>query len=442
MLCSYRLIKRFCFVLAMLAASAVVWLAYDIFHLGQHFLTSHFHPAGAHRLAHDELERYVQKSAAILVCMGRGDAGMERCALAQLEAFTRAGVDVALVCHRSGYIAKKAIEAKLPIVTCSNAGVCSKRFAWLPGVEHAVTFLRKRFGSRLLAVQCNMPRELFAAKRALRGTSIPAIFTQHTMHNIVSKELRQAADGFIGMSKGVADLFADLNLRDGIACPMLALPPYFAYERFLDIKPQASREVFFRQHFGVALKPVPLLLKVAHLYPEIHIKNHPLLLQAMHELIYKRGLTVQVALAGSGKQGVLKKMVHALGLEGYVHFLGCTDKTPELFFYADVSLLASSNEAGGTALIEGGMLAKPTIAATKTGAAGWLITDQETGFLFENNNALSLADTIAAVLTDPSHAQACGQRLQKRVLSDFLPPQTVAKTIAFYRAVGAGLAKC
>ena len=136
------------------------------------------------------------------------------------------------------------------------------------------------------------------------------------------------------------------------------------------------------------------------------------------------------------KQDTLKKMVHDLHLDGYVHFLGSTHLTPELFYYADVNLLASSNEAGGTALIEGGLFAKPTIAATGTGAAGWLITDQETGFLFENNDALSLADTIAAVLCNPGEAQACGQRLRERVLVDFLPPQTVAKTLAFYKIIG------
>ncbi len=431
------LFKRWMLVILFLLAATGAGLAYDFLCLECHFA--------------EHKERY---PAAILVCMGTGDTGMERSALLHQQAFIDAGIDSVLVCHRNSYIARTAMERKLPVVICSNVGICSKKFAWLPGVQRAIRTLAKRFGNRLLAVHCNMPREAFAAKRAVKNSRVPVIFTQHTP-NMVSTALRQTVDGFIGMSRMVADQFAQLNKKEGIACPVLDLPPYLDLGRFLNVSLVAhpelverassdrtrkseyckERTAFFKQHFGLELKPVPLLLKVANFYSDIQHKNHPLMLRALHELVHNRGIPVQLALAGSGKQDAMRALVHELNLEEYVYFLGATDRVPELLAYADVCVLASSKEAGATVIIEGGVMGKPIIVSRGTGPADWLITDRQTGYLFENGNVKSLADTIEFVVAHPAEAQACGERLQERVMTQFLPAQTVAKTVAFYREV-------
>ena len=161
----------------------------------------------------------------------------------------------------------------------------------------------------------------------------------------------------------------------------------------------------------------------------------------MHELIYKRHTPVQVVLAGSGpRQDFCKRMVHELNLDSYVHFLGNTDKIAAIMHYADINVLASSKDAFGIALLEGGFMKKPTIIARDgCSAADWLIIDQETGFLFENKNAHDLADTIAFVITHPEQAQAYGQRLYSKVINEFMPNQTAQKILRFYEALQAKL---
>ncbi len=361
-----------------------------------------------------------KQDAVIIVCMGKRDSGMERCCLLQHQAFIDAGIDSVLVCNRDGWIAKQAVARNLPMAPCWNGGLCSQTFAWLPGVQWTIWQLVRRFGDRLLAIHCQMPREVFAAKRV--AGRVPVVFSQHTQTNIVSATLRRTVDGFIGVSPAVVAQFAALNKRDGIVCPMLAVPPYVDYKRFIG---SASTR-----------KSGPiLLLQIAHIPNNPSQKNHPLLLQALHELVYKRHTPVHLMFAGGGNAEPLKLLVQELQLTDYIFFLGQTEDTPALLAAADINILASSKEAFGMTLLEGALLGKPTIAARGIGAADWLITDRETGFLCDPDDVQSLADAIAFVLANPADGAACGQRLRERAMNHFLPTQAVAATMAFYMAV-------
>lgn|GEM_PF-4627306 len=391
-----------------------------------------------------------KQDAVIIVCMGKRDSGMERCALLQHQAFIEAGIDSVLVCNRDGWIAKQARARNLPIAPCWNGGFCSQTFAWLPGLQWTLWRLIRRFGDRLLAIHCQMPREVFAAKRV--AGKVPIIFSQHTQTNIVSSQLRRSVDGFIGVSPAVVAQFAALNKRDGIVCPMLAVPPYVDYKRFIEpalfsdfLKIPTRHESFLNPpltlssvewaKFDRTRKSGPIILQIAHIPTNSTQKNHPFLLQAVHELVHKRHTPVQLVCAGGGNAEPLRLLVQELQLIDYVFFVGLTEDTPALLAAADINILASSKEAFGMVLLEGALLAKPTIAARGIGAADWLVTDRDTGFLFQSDDVQSLVDTIAFVLTNPEKAAACGQRLQERAMAHFLAAQSVATTMAFYHEV-------
>ena len=251
------------------------------------------------------------------------------------------------------------------------------------------------------------------------------------------------------MSQEIKVALNKQNEVDGLKkAPIIkVIPPFFDDERitsFIAPTSQApgvalgkpERDAFFQNQFGVALKPCPLLVKIAHLYSNVQHKNHPLLFKAMRELIVNRHTPVQVALAGKGPMlATYQKMVCDLGIVDYVHFLGSTELTPAVLHYADINLLASSEEALGIALIEGGLMRKPTIIARGTGAADWLIIDKQTGFLFVNNDVQSFADTIAYVLLHAEEANACGQMLHDKVVAEFLPARSAEALLALYQGL-------
>jgi glycosyltransferase involved in cell wall biosynthesis len=369
----------------------------------------------------------------VLVCMLEGSGGTERCTLIQQREFLSAGIPTILVTKHNGFLADYCKNNALPVVTCSAIRISSNEFVWMPGLNTALQKIVKFYKNSINVIHCSQKREVFVAKKASNPYSIPVVLTRHNPGHL-SPELRKATDGIICVSKDIARYLTGLNENDGIKNKIItALPPFFDYTTFLNFNQTQSRNIFFKETFGITLKPCPLLVKIAHLYFDVLHKNHPLLFQAMHKLIYRHNIPVQVALAGGGANlAKYKKIVHELKLDEYVYFLGNLHNSKQaaaVLSYADINLLASSNEAFGIVLMEGGIMKKPTICARSgCGAADWLIIDGETGFLFENKNAADLADKIAFVLSHQELAQACGQKLYEKIMANFLPAQT-AKAI-------------
>lgn len=369
----------------------------------------------------------------IQICIARGSGGMERCAVAQHKALIDAGINSILICRNHTFISDLAKQLQLPIITCSPHRLSMGKFVVMPGVEAALKKIISMFpDNKILAIHCHYKREIFAAKKVTK--TIPVVLTQHTP-SALAYCVRSTANGIVAVSPEIKAALEKQNKGElANHSTITVIPPFFDDAKFSSVIPPTNRNEFFKNQFNVTLKPCPLLVKIAHLYSNVQHKNHPLLFQAMRELIINRHIPVQVALAGKGPMLVTyKKMADDMGISDYVHFLGSTERTPELLHCADINLLASSEEALGIALIEGGLMKKPTIIAHGTGAADWLIADKQTGFLFEKNNAQSLADTIAYALKHEQEAAACGQRLYEKVVAEFMPTRSAQELITVYQ---------
>lgn len=372
------------------------------------------------------------QGAVINICMTQGSGGQEISSLTQHEEFCRAGIRSILVCphHSPLYIA--CMEKKLPVMSCSRLSASFGNYVCAPGLKKALQSLAAALGDNILAIHCNNKREIFVAQKIARSLTIPVVLTQHTMKHF-SQATRSAADGIVAVCRDAEVALKKLNTKEHVSTEVRLIPPFFDYKKFLSFEPTTDCKTFFKKQFNIKLKPCPLIVKVANLYSHVLHKNHPLLFEALDDLIHKRGIHVQIALAGSGPMlAEYKRLVHKLHLEGYVHFLGATNQIPALLYYANINILASSIEAFGIALVEGGLMKKPTIIANNTGAANWLIEDKKTGFLFENNSAQSLANTILYALQEKEEAQQYGNNLYEKVMQDFLPPQNAQKLLQFY----------
>lgn len=369
----------------------------------------------------------------VQICLAKEKGGMERCALAQQEALLAAGVTSILVCAQGSFLELAAQQRGLPAISCSPRGISLGHVVWMPGLTKAIQHLYSTYSGYIIATHCNYKREVFVAKEIETSHHIPIVLTQHTPARL-PQQARASVDGIVAVSPHIQQILKELNQRDNVSTPLTIIPPFFDVERlFYFALPKEERTAYFKEKFNISLLSCPLLLKVAHLYRNIHHKNHPLLFEAMHDLIYKKNIEVQAILAGEGPNlKRYKKMVQALGLTKYVHFLGNTENIAALFHYADINLLASTNEAFGITLIEGGLMKKPTIIAQNTGAAHWLISDHETGFLFKTNDSLDLANTIAYVLSHPEIASQCGEHLYKKIVSEFLPARSAQTLLLFY----------
>lgn len=413
-----------------LAFSAIIALATTL------TIVSIFNPYSIKTYNLDKLGQD-KSNIVVLICMLEGSGGTERCTLMHQQELLKKNYLGIIITKHNGFLSHYCKNNGLPLITCSSIRISFDKFVWMPGLNSALKALTTNCPKNIKVFHCSQRREVFVAKNIAVHHSIPVALTRHNIEDLPAS-VRHSVDGVIGVCPQITEKIISLNKIDKIQNKIIkTIPPFFDYSCFLNFKAEYSKEFFFKKTFGIKLKPYPLIVKVAHLYGDVLHKNHPLLFQAMHDLIYQRNTPVQVVLAGNGKNlAKYKKMVHDLKLEEYVYFLGglaSSEQAAAVFHYADINLLASSKEAFGIVLLEGGILKKPTICARGgCGAADWLIIDGETGFLFENKNATDLANKISFVLSHKDLAQACGKKLHKKIIDGFLPRQTTSAMLEFY----------
>ena len=195
--------------------------------------------------------------------------------------------------------------------------------------------------------------------------------------------------------------------------------PFPAQEKFLTFSSQESRESFYKKNFTIDLLGVPVFCMIANMYANTMYKNHALLFQAVAKLVYEKNKPIEVMLAGDGVcRPILEKKVHDMKLERYVHFLGLTDKIPALLHFSDVHILTSSLEAFGAVYIEAGLMHRPSIGATETGAVE-IIQDNQTGLLFENGDLNDLMNKIEFLLDHPEKRQLMGEQAFVYVMQNY-----------------------
>lgn len=127
----------------------------------------------------------------------------------------------------------------------------------------------------------------------------------------------------------------------------------------------------------------------------------------------------------------LRDLADRLGLGESVIFAGFREDMPLVYGAMDIFVLASSAEACGRVLLEAMACAKPVIA-TNSGGSPEIVMDGTTGYLFEPNDALSLAEKTAVLLRNADQIKKMGDAGRKRVFEHFSIERNVIETEKVY----------
>lgn len=171
-----------------------------------------------------------------------------------------------------------------------------------------------------------------------------------------------------------------------------------------------------RQELGIA----PDAFVIA-LFGRFHPwKGQQVVLEALARLPDVHALIVGAPLFG---EEVFASALHAqaegLGIAARAHFLGFRHDVPALMAAADVVVHASVNpEPFGRVVVEG-MLARRPVVATRAGGITELVDDGETGVLVPPNDAVGMADAIAALRADPARSARIAGRGADRARERF-----------------------
>jgi glycosyltransferase involved in cell wall biosynthesis len=178
-----------------------------------------------------------------------------------------------------------------------------------------------------------------------------------------------------------------------------------------------------------------LVVVVAHLSRK---KGHPVLLEALRQLV-AAGRPIRCVCLGEGRRrGALEAQRDELGLSEAVQFLGFRDDARAIMDASDVVVLPPvAREGLGLALLEAGALGKPSVG-TRLGGIPEAIVDGETGILVEPGDADALGHALTTLMDDAGLRQRMGEAAQQHVRAAFShQAQTNAIERVYQRAIEA-----
>lgn len=124
-------------------------------------------------------------------------------------------------------------------------------------------------------------------------------------------------------------------------------------------------------------------------------------------------------------------LVHSLGIQSRVHFLGKQDEVHRLLPLADLMLMPSKLEAFGLAALEAAACRVPTVA-TWQGGVPELIEDGVTGRLLPVGDVDAMAEAAIALLSDDAALQAMATAARKDAQARFCTTRIIPQYEQFY----------
>lgn len=375
---------------------------------------------------------------AIINLMAHGYGGQETHVLHLYKQLLLRGRDPILLVAAKSPMHLRTIEAGLPcyaIPYWKVPGYYRVLSLFLPLL---LTWLCKRHNIRI--VHCNHRFEVRSALCVAKVLDVKVILNHHVTTHLDAKTL-QDLHAFIAPDIHNVRYTAQKNRANGLGIREIQMiPPLFDAEKFMSFSTELTRGTWFKKVFGITLESWPTICAIGNMVPDLKHKNYPLLFKALATLIHEKKSPIQAVLVGDGPmRPYLERLAQDLGIQKHVHFLGFTTRhTPGVLYHSDVFVLASSREAFGIVFLEAALMRKPSIGAWGTGAET-IIIDKETGLLFENESADSLAGAIQALISDSLWAKELGDRAYSHVSKHFVPSRVVEQYERLYASLSSSL---
>lgn len=143
------------------------------------------------------------------------------------------------------------------------------------------------------------------------------------------------------------------------------------------------------------------------------------LLQAAATLIATDGLPIHLLIVGDGPlRRKLEKLAVVLGMAEHVTFTGFQEAVFPWIAAMDVFVLSSPKEGLPRVILEAMLLGKPVVASNVIGSRE-LVSDGETGLLYDYGNIEALTARLKELLTDEDKRAVMGAAGRKRVLTEY-----------------------
>ena len=348
--------------------------------------------------------------------------------LASVKQLLVQSVQVEILCLKNSTLFNEANQAGVKTHT-----IRSYSYFNLSGVLKLMSLLRR---GKFDLVHTHASRDLWLLVPALKlsNSNIPLVFTKHIGSFIVKKDFLHK---FIYNRVSVAFAISETIRNNLIDTTSLESEKILLVHDCIDINkfdPVKSRRSKIRDEFCVAENDI-LIGMMARFSPG---KGHEEFLSAAKTLDeqYNNVKFIIVGKASYGEENYEKeiKLLASDLLDQKVIFTGFRKDTADILSAMDIFVFPSHAEAFGVTLIEAMAMERPTVVANAEGALD-IAVDRETGFLFENKNAIDLSEKISKLIISKEIRVKFGKAGRQRVLDNFNLEKQTAKNVEIYSSL-------
>lgn len=151
-----------------------------------------------------------------------------------------------------------------------------------------------------------------------------------------------------------------------------------------------------------------------------HRKGHPILFEALQELVNTSLPNAHLLMVGDGPdENMLREMVKTLGLDRNISFFPFTDEPNHIFERIDITVLPSLYKEGlPNVLLESMSMGVPVVSSN-IGGVSEIVFDGITGYKVEPGDKAALANAIREICEDPKKYQSMKINARKLITDQF-----------------------
>ncbi|KAA3643369.1 MAG: glycosyltransferase family 1 protein [Chloroflexi bacterium] len=173
-----------------------------------------------------------------------------------------------------------------------------------------------------------------------------------------------------------------------------------------------------------ALKRYPLPKDAAPILGSIgsleHRKGHPVLFEAIAELVKGPLPNIHLMLAGDGPdEEKLEQQVHDLELDDHIHFFPFTSEPNYVFERIDIAVLPSIYKEGLPNVLQEAMAMHVPVVSSNLGGVPEIVIEGQTGYAVEPGDSQALAAAIQKLWEDQEAYKRMQQASRRLIAENF-----------------------
>ncbi len=349
------------------------------------------------------------------VVLALDTGGLERIVVDLIRVGRDQGHEPSVIClERPGNLASQVETLRIPLL-CANKQP-GLRFSTIERVRGLLRELKPH------VVHSHQIGALFYAGPAARREKVPVVVHTEHINNIakypaLNRRIRTRL--LWGLAGSFADRFCCVSDDIANAVKAYRTVPRRKVSVVLNGIDTAAFDSTgdsesLRQKLGIP-RGAPVIGTVGRLN---EVKRQDLLIQGFAN-IAKADPQPHLLIVGDGPElQSLQRMAAALGLADRVHFAGYQARPEHFLHVMDIFALTSRLEGMPLAILEGWAAGRPVIAS-RVGGVPEIVTEGQTGILFDSGDEAALTGAMSRLLASPDDARRLGEAGREYVRSRF-----------------------